>query len=160
VIVATPARLLSRHYRVETPAGPWTELRFDDHAANAAFVVDGRSYRALHVRDESVWRTVVRGLRGRNLYQLEQDGAVVARATGGGLGARYHVWTEAGPEYELREAGKQVQLLRDGVPMGELGRRPGLSRGLWAEISADVPAPVRLFAIWLLLCRWETVHST
>lgn len=159
MIEVKPARLLSPHYQVETPDGPWTELRFGDHAGDAFFRVDGRSYDARHVRDGSAWRTAIRALRSRNLYQLEQDDVVIARATGGGLRWRYHIWTEAGPEYDLREDGKRVQLLRDGVPLGHLRPRGGLSRGLWAELSADVPAPVRLFAIWLLLCRWETVHS-
>lgn len=157
MIEAKPARLLSRHYRVETPAGPWTELRFDDHAGDARFVVDGRSYHARRTRDENVWRSLARALRSRNLYHLEQDGVVVARATGGGLG--YHVWTEGGSEYDLRPDGKRVQLLRDGVPLGHAGRRGFLARGLWAELSADVPAPIRLFVVWLLLCRWETLHS-
>lgn len=159
MIVASPTRMLSRHYRVETPAGPWTELRFDDHAADAWFLVDGRSYRARRTPGESAWRDIVRTLRGRALYHLEEDGVVVARASGGGLRARYQIWTDAGPEYGLREDGKLVQLVRDGVPLGRLGRRSGLSRGLWAELSADVPAPVALFSIWLLLCRWETLHS-
>jgi hypothetical protein len=121
MIEARPTRLLSRHYRVDTPAG------------------------------------LVRALRGRNQYHLEQDGAVVARATGGGLD--YHVWTDAGPEYHLRPDGKRVELLRDGVPLGHLAQRGFLARGLRAELSANVPAPVRLFAVWLLLCRWETLHS-
>ena len=157
MIEAKPARLLSRHYQVETPAGPWTELRFDDHAGDAYFVVDGRSYHARRARAESVWSGLVRALRSRNLYQLERDGAVVARATGGGL--TYRIWSEAGSEYDLRPDGKLVQLLRDGMPMGHAGQRGLLARGLWADLSADVPPPIGLFVVWLLLCRWETVHS-
>lgn len=157
MIEAKPVRPLSRHYRVEIPAGLWTELRFGDHAGDASFEVDGQRYHARHTRSESAWGSLVRALRGRNLYQLDQDGAVVARATGGGV--QYHIWSEAGPEYDLRSDGKQVQLLRDGVPMGHAGQRGFLARGLWAHLSADVPAPIRLFAVWLLLCRWETVHS-
>lgn len=99
MIEAKPTRPLSRHYRVQTPAGPWAELRFDHHAGDASFAVEGRSYRARRLMDERLWRHV------------------------------------------------------------NVGQRGALARGLWADLAADVSAPVGLFVVWLLLCRWETLHT-
>ncbi len=155
-IEARPLSLLAPHYRVGLSADSWTELWFDRPAGDARFFVEGRSYHARRLPGETLWRGLVRALRGRNLYQLEEDGAVAARATGGGVD--YHLWTEAGPEFRLRRDGMPVQLLRDGVSMGHAGPRGLMARGLWAEFSPDVPAPIRLFAVWLLLCRWEIQH--
>lgn len=160
MIEATPTRLLSPHYRLNDGAGVWTELRFDDHAGDAGFVLDGRRYRAVAERPrESLWRAVVRAAGGRQLYRLEEGGTVIARAEGGGFRARYRVWTDDGAAYELHEEGKLVRLTRDGAVVGQVGRRGGLSRGLWAELPDSVPAPLRVFILWLLLRRWETVHA-
>lgn len=158
MIVAQPARLLSPHYRLEDGAAA-IDLRFDDFGGDAGFVLDRRHYRARVERPrESLGRAVLRALGGRHLFRLEEDGAVVAHAQGGGLRARYRVWTGDGAQYELREEGKAVRVTRDGAVLGHLGRRGGLSRGLWAELPAAIPTPVRVFMIWLLLRAWETVH--
>ena len=161
MIEARPRHWLSRHYQLYDGPHVWTELRFDDHGADAGFVLDGRHYRTIReIAGVSLWKYVVRSLRGRNIFRLEQDGVVVAHAQGeGAFSGRYRVWTEAGEEYRLHEQGKQVSLLRDGVGIGRIARRGALARGLWAELPAEVPAPLRVFIIWLLLSRWETIGS-
>ena len=158
MIEAHPAGLLSPHYRL-TDGAEWTELRFDDHAGDAAFVLDGRGYRVEAERTrESVWRTILRAARGQQRFRLADDGGVIAHAEGGGLRARFRVWTGDGAAYELREDGKTVRVMRGGAVLGHVGRRGGMSRGLWAELPGSVPAPLRVFIIWLLLRRWETLH--
>jgi hypothetical protein len=158
VIVAEPARLLSRHYRLNDGVVS-IELRFDDHAGDAGFVLDGRRYRAEAERPrESLGRTLLRALGGRQLFRLVEEGGVIGHAQGGGLRANFRVWTGDGTSYELREEGKTVRVMRDGAVLGHVGRRAGLSRGLWAELPASVPAPIRVFIVWLLLRKWETVH--
>lgn len=160
MIEAEPAGLLSPHYRLTEGAAPWTELRFDDHAGDASFILDGRRYRArAEIPRESAWRMVARAVRGRQLYRLEEDGGVIAHAQGGGLRARHHLWTGAGASYDLREEDGAVHLLGDdGAALGRIARRGGLARGLQADLSDTVPAPIRAFIIWLLLRRWETIH--
>lgn len=158
MIVAEPARLLSRHYRLNDGAVA-IEMRFDDHAGDAGFVLDGRRYRAEEERPrESLGRAVLRALGGRQLFRLEEDGAVIAHAQGGGLRPNFRMWTGDGASYELRAEGKAVRVTRDGAVLGHVGPRGGLSRGLWAELPATIPAAVRVFIIWLLLRKWETVH--
>lgn len=112
------------------------------------FTVDGETLRVVRERGK---RFVLNGPNGRVATAERETGRRWAITTPSGRLelVRPSMWRSA---WELHQGGRSL---------GRIERDKGIfTRTSHAELPADVPLPVRLFAFYLVLILWERANAT
>ena len=142
-----PKGWLSWSFRVLDARGhALTEIQQAWVRERGTFSIDGTRYT---VRRTSAWK---------GTFQLEQPEGVLAEATKPSLFRRaFDVVT---PRGHLRvEAtsvfGRTFEVYRDEAPVGSIRPAAFLSRSAEADLPDDLPEPIRVFLIFLVLLLWK-----
>ena len=112
------------------------------------FDVAGSRY---EIRREPMWGAFV----------LRSAGREIARATKATFSRSFSVSTE-GAEYTLRAASafqRKFVLERDGVKLGEIRPRSMFSRKCVVQLGSDLPLPLRIFLLWLVIILWRRASN-
>ena len=91
-------------------------------------------------------------------FVLEEDGKEVARAEKPSALLRSFTVRYGGKQYILQAASPVVRtfvLSENGHPIGTIRPEHALTRKALVDLPADMPLPVRIFMVWLVLVLWK-----
>ena len=91
-------------------------------------------------------------------FVLEEDGKEVARAEKPSALLRSFTVRHGGKQYVLQAASPVVRtfvLSENDHPIGTIKPEHALTRKALIDLPADMPLPVRIFMVWLVLVLWK-----
>ncbi|MHC4079355.1 MAG: hypothetical protein ACYST0_13045 [Planctomycetota bacterium] len=143
---AIPKRWYSWGYTIEDGARTVADIDVAMCSGRAAFKIEGSVYVAYR---EGV-------LRGA--YILEQRGSTVARAEKTSAFRREFLVEHADQHYTLRPRsalGRSFLLMNGARQVGSIIVEGLFSRRVAMDLPAELPLPVKVFVLWLVILTWR-----
>ena len=141
-----PTSWCSWDFKISDESRPVADIAINGWRDKGALAVDGATYR--------VYREAL--LSGD--FILEGVGGVLARAEKPGVFHRMLVIRHAGRDYTLRPTSlfRQKFVLLDGAKeVGSVAPRNAFTRKAAVDLPHRLPAPLRLFIVWLTMIAWR-----
>jgi hypothetical protein len=148
---AIPRNRWTWNYTVVDEATPVARIETSWFRGRVTLTVLGTPYR------------VYRDRARRHACVLESDGAVLARAVPPDNPPRaYAIEHAAGWHVVVRRsrAGRDCVLLADGQEIGTIRPEGRFNRRVRARVPGDLPLPLAVFCIWLVLRIWRNDDDT
>lgn len=147
-----PKGWLSWRFRVLDARGrTLTEIHQAWVRERVTFAIDGTPYT---VRRTSAWRST---------FQLEQPEGVLAEATKPSMLRRAFDVVTPRDHFRLEAPslfGRTFEVYRDEAPVGSIRPAALLSRSAEADLPDDLPQPIRVFLVFLVLLLWKRATNT
>ncbi|RZS44181.1 hypothetical protein EV193_10156 [Herbihabitans rhizosphaerae] len=142
---STTSGFFKRHYEITEDDRPLVTLEHGGRE-KSSFTLDGVPYSIARDGGKRLLLTE----RGRRTGTATRDG-----------GRRWSIDSDAG-RFELVKPSMWKdgwELHRDGTSLGTISKNGAFSKGATADLPADIPLPVRLFAFYIVHVLWQRAAS-
>jgi hypothetical protein len=104
---------------------------------------------------ESAYKVYREGVMS-GAFVLESEGTILVRAIKPSVFLRSFIIEHAGKQYTLRSAsGRKCRLLDGDREVGALFPETIFTRRTNVDLPEDLPLPVRIFILWLVIILWK-----
>ncbi len=146
-----PLNWFSHNFTVTNQSQPVADIDVAWWGEKGALTIGGETYRMYR----EGWSS--------GPFILEQGSTVIARAEKPSFLRREFQIRHAGREYTLvaRSAFRRGYVLRAGTrDIGSVEPVGFFSRKAAADLPSDLPLPLRMFIVWLVVIMWRREHSS
>ena len=134
------------------------DFRVSEHEVEVAYIDVAWFREAADVTVEGVPYRMARAGFASGAFELRHGGETIARAEKPSAFRRTFDVRFDGRRYGLAPRsilGRTFELRRDGVTVGTIRRETWTSRKARVELPDELPLPVRVFVLWLVLLMWK-----